>query len=93
MDTIKMSSSMPLEKVHADTRLPNKLKEMIQRQAQSDMNKLDHNNIPKAFSMKRVPITSSNHKRSAKQPKLRSYPGEMMASRAGPPRGAYMPRI
>ena len=90
MDTIKMSSSIPLEKVHTDAglRLPNKLKEMIQRQAQSDMNKLDHNNIPKAFAMKRVPITSSNHKRSAKQPKLRSYPGEMMASRAGPPRGA-----
>ena len=77
-----MSSSAPLDRV------PNKLKEMIQKQSQSDMNKLDHNNIPKAFAAKRIQNSISVTKKTTKAPGLRSFPGEMAATRKGPPKGA-----
>lgn len=84
-----MSSSMPLTKPpEPGTRVTNKLKEMIKNQTSSDMNQLDHNNIPKAFSTKRSPISLSSNAKTLKQPDIRSYPGTMVSTSKGPPQGA-----
>jgi dynein heavy chain, axonemal len=90
MNTSKSSMNVLEKTMNSDagSRGPNKLKEMIQKQSQSDVNKLDHNNIPVVFVNRRAAAVFSSTKKSKTQPGLRSFPGEVTLVRKGCPSGA-----
>lgn len=91
MNALKKSGNLPSDKtINSDdgSRGPNKLKEMIMKQSQSDMNKLDHNNVPKIFVNKKGAANISNTRTVKKQPGLRHFPGEVTMTRKGCPIGA-----
>ena len=91
MNALKESGNLPSDKTiisDGGSRGPNKLKEMIMKQSQSDMNKLDHNNVPKIFVNKKGVANMSNTRTVKKQPGLRHFPGDVTMTRKGCPVGA-----